>query len=349
MRIWDAVTGAELFNLFGHTDGTTGVELAKDEKTVFTGGRDAQIKQWDVATGALLQTYATGTGPVTEMELSPDGTRLAIAGNSSRIVDAATGALPVSIVVPGGNVLSSLNWSPDGQRLLVGVSAYGNNLLLYDANTGALLRTISGDPDGFVQGVALSPDGHTAACGSGYSRTIRTFRRRRHTVQGVGPGGRLGPVPLLPLAYAADGRLAYGRADATVVMSNCPGHITPYGTGSAGNGGFVPALALSGCATAGGAIHLSVDQALGGSHGLLLFGLGRGSLPFKGSTLLSTRSCRRSCRSCSAARGRATDRSRCRASCRQHSEIVFTLQAWIPGRRRRARLRDDEWREVSVE
>jgi WD40 repeat protein len=287
VRIWDTVTGAELFNLFGHVDGTTGVELANDEKTVFTGGRDARIKQWDVATGALLQTYDSGTGPVTEMELSPDGTRLAIVGNSSRIVDAATGTLQVSLVVPGGNILSSLNWSADGQRLLVGVSNYGDNLLLYDANTGALLRTFSGDPDGFVQGAALSPDGHTATCGSGYSRTIRTFSVDDGTPLKVWDQETgWGPFPLLPLAYAADGRLAYGRADATVVMSNCPGHITTYGTGGPGSGGFVPALALSGCATAGGAITLSIDQALGGSSGFLLFGLGRGSIPFKGSTLL---------------------------------------------------------------
>jgi hypothetical protein len=195
--------------------------------------------------------------------------------------------LLVSLVVPGGNVLSSLNWSTDGQRLLAGVSAYGNNLLLYDANTGALLRTFSGDPDGFVQGVALSPDGHTAACGSGFSRTIRTFSVDDGTAFKVWDKETgWGPFPLLPLAYATDGRLAYGRADATVVMSNCPGHITAYGTGSPGSGGFVPALALSGCATAGGAVTLSIDHALGGSSGLLLLGLGRGAIPLKGSTLL---------------------------------------------------------------
>jgi hypothetical protein len=240
-----------------------------------------------VASGALLQTYGSGTGAIAAMELSPDGLRLATCGDTARIVDAATGTLQASLVVPGGNALSSLNWSSDGQRVLVGVSAYGDNLLLYDANTGALLTTFSGDPDGFVQGVALSPDGHTAACGSGYSRTIRTFF--------VDDGAPLkvwdqetgaGPFPLLPLAYAADGRLAYGRADATVVMSECPGHITTYGAGCPGSGGFVPALALSGCATAGGAITLSIDQALGGSSGFLLLGLGRGSIPLSSCTLL---------------------------------------------------------------
>lgn len=287
VRIWDAGTGSELHVLFGHVDGTTGVELAKDEKSVFTGGRDAQIKQWDVATGALLKTYGSGTGPVAAMELSPDGTRLAICGNTSRIVDAATGTLQASLVVPGGNTLSSVNWSTDGTRVLAGVNAYANNVLLFDSSTGVLLRTLSGDPAGFVQGVALSPDGHTAACGSGYSRTIRTFSVDDGTPFKVWDQETgWGPFPLLPLAYAADGRLFYGRADATVVMSNCPGHITAYGAGCPGSGGFVPALAVSGCATAGGAINLSIDRALGGSNAFLLLGLGRGSKLFKGCTLL---------------------------------------------------------------
>jgi WD40 repeat protein len=287
VRIWDATTGAELHVLFGHPDGTTGVELARDEKTVFTGGRDAKINQWDVATGALLNTYASNTGGVEAMKLSPDGTRLAICGATSRIVDAATGALPVSIVVPGGNTISSLDWSRDGQQLLVGVNAYGNNLLLYDTMSGALLRTFTGDPNGFVQGVALSPDGHTAACGSGYSRTIRTFFVDDGTPLKVWDRETgWGPFPLLPLAYSADGRLAYGRADATVVMSRCPGTITSYGAGCPGSGGFVPALSMSGCATAGGAVTLSIDDALGGSRGFLLLGLGRGSKQLKGCTLL---------------------------------------------------------------
>ncbi|HEX5012280.1 MAG TPA: hypothetical protein VFY71_17970, partial [Planctomycetota bacterium] len=95
-----------------------------------------------------------------------------------------------------------------------------------------------------------------------------------------------GPFPLIALLYTPDGRLAYGRADATVVMSECPGEITAYGAGCAGSGGFVPALGVTGCATAGGAIEVSISQALGGSTAFMLLGLGQGSSPLKGCTLL---------------------------------------------------------------
>ena len=74
--------------------------------------------------------------------------------------------------------------------------------------------------------------------------------------------------------------------DATVVMSECPGEITAYGAGCAGSGGFVPALGVTGCATAGGAMDVSISQALGGSTAFMLLGLGQGSIPLKGCTLL---------------------------------------------------------------
>ena len=86
--------------LFGHVGGPTGVELANDEQTVLTGGRDGNIKRWNVSSGALLQTFSAGVGPVEAMQLSPDGTRLAVAGNTARIIDAATGTLVVPITVP---------------------------------------------------------------------------------------------------------------------------------------------------------------------------------------------------------------------------------------------------------
>jgi len=48
----------------------------------------------------------------------------------------------------------------------------------------------------------------------------------------------------------------------------------------------VPSLDVTGCATAGGAITLDIAQGLGGGTAFLLLGLGQGSIPLKGCTLL---------------------------------------------------------------
>ncbi len=287
LRLWDTATGQTFHVLFGHTEGTTAVDLTDDSTQVVSGGFDGQIKTWSTASGALLKTFPSSVGTVTALALAPGGARLAVCGSALRILDAASGAVQLTLAVPGGSAISSLSWSSDGAHLLAGASAYGDNLHLYDAQTGALVRTFSGDPDGFVQGVALSPDGRFAACGSGYSRSVRTFAVADGTpLKRWDEEAGWGPFPSLPMVYAADARLAYGRADATVVMSACPGAIEAYGAGCAGAGGFVPVLAITGCATPGGALELTIAQGAGGGLAVLALGHGQADIPLLGCTLL---------------------------------------------------------------
>ena len=52
-----------------------------------------------------------------------------------------------------------------------------------------------------------------------------------------------------------------------------------YGDGCVGAGGFVPRLALDGCPRPGAAVTLELDEALGGSTALLLFGTGKAATP----------------------------------------------------------------------
>ena len=287
-RLWSPVTGEQLHVLFGHPGGTTGVALAPDLQTVVTAGRDGLIKLWSTGSGELLETLDPGTGDIEDLDLSPDGSQVVIAAIVAKVVRLSDGAVVQSFAVPGGTAVSTVRWSPNGHRVLVGLNTYGDNLLLFDADTGALLRTFTGDPDGYVQGVAFSPDGHTATCGSGYSRTIRTFSVDNGTPLKLWTKETgWGPFVQLPLVYAADGRFVYGRTDATVVMTATQGAIASYGAGSAGSGGFVPALSVTGNATAGGSLTVKVQQALGGAQAFMLPGAGQGSAPFKGGTLLA--------------------------------------------------------------
>jgi WD40 repeat protein len=288
VRLWSPDTGAELHLLPGHAGGTTAVEFSHDASQVISAGRDGAIKTWSTASGALQKTFPSAVGTVTDLELSSAGDLLAVCGAGLRILDAGTGAVLKTLAVPGGNAVAALAWSPDGTRVLAGLSSYGDNLLLYDAASGALLRTFSGDPDGFVQGVAYAPDGRTVACGSGYSRTLRTFAvEDGEPLKTWDEETGWGPFPQLPLAYGLDGRLVYGRTDATVVMSECPGALEPYGEGCAGAGGFVPVLAAEGCATAAGTLTLAISGAAGGGLAFLVVGASQAALPIFGCTLLA--------------------------------------------------------------
>jgi WD40 repeat protein len=287
IRTWTTANGQQQLVLPGHVGGTTFVALTADAQTILSAGRDGLVKHWNADSGALTGSFNSGAGSIEQGALSPDESTLAVTGNTVRLLNPTSGALLHTLAIPGGTHASSLRFSPDGTRLLVGLEGFGGNLFLFDVASGLLVRSFSGDPDGFVQDVAFSPDGHTVACGSGYSRTVRTFSADDGTALKLyDKETGWGPFPLMALNYSADGRLAIGRADATVVMSECEGLIETYGVGCPGSGGFVPALGASGCATAGGALTLSISGGLGGANAFLLLGLGQGSLPLKGCTLL---------------------------------------------------------------
>lgn len=87
-------------------------------------------------------------------------------------------------------------------------------------------------------------------------------------------------------AIAAQPGLQDG-VDLVDYSDECPGSITGHGSGCPGSGGFVPQLTLTGCPVAGGSLQLTVDQGLGGSTALLLFGLVPAAIPVGGGCTLN--------------------------------------------------------------
>jgi WD40 repeat protein len=112
---------------------------------------------------------------VPALGFSPDGGELAIAGYKEvRRFRVPSGAGDPAI---GGlsDQVRALAWSPDGKLLAAGGGTPGafGELVLIDATTGAVVRTLDGHRD-YVYSVAFSPDGkRLASCG--YDRQIRIW------------------------------------------------------------------------------------------------------------------------------------------------------------------------------
>ncbi len=68
------------------------------------------------------------------------------------------------------------------------------------------------------------------------------------------------------------------NAGSAHVISVVCGNATPYGAGCAGSGGFVPAISISGCPTQGGDVTFTLANALGGTFGVMFFGIGQETL-----------------------------------------------------------------------
>ena len=75
--------------------------------------------RWNLPEGALARL---GKGAISEVAYSPDGTRLAVAGNiGTWLYDAATGA-EVALLTGHTNYVRSVSFSPDGTTLASGGS-----------------------------------------------------------------------------------------------------------------------------------------------------------------------------------------------------------------------------------
>ena len=128
---------------------------------------------YDAQTGHELVQFAGHTDTVTvhNVAFRPDGKTIVSAGTSYdqtiRIWDVNTGRNLRTFKYQVFDVA----FSPDGKMIVSG--SPDKNLYLLDADTGKLVRTLSGHTD-FVWSVAFSPDGKTIASRS-QDKTIRLW------------------------------------------------------------------------------------------------------------------------------------------------------------------------------
>jgi WD40 repeat protein len=195
VRAWDVTdpetdTGPECLPPLGrHPNGVRSLAFSPDGVSLASAGPDGAVRVWTAATGQqphpLLalsppppvlgvlvnaRVAATGSetltlrghrGAVACVAFSPDGKRLASAGDDRTVTvrDATTGQDVYTLHVPAGPV-RGVAYSADGQRL---AAASGNHTVtVWDAASRREIRAFQGD-GAVIAGVAFSPDGRWLA------------------------------------------------------------------------------------------------------------------------------------------------------------------------------------------
>jgi len=172
VRVWDALTGAELMALNGHTDWVTSIAFSSDGTRIVSGSSDQSVRVWDALTGAELMALNGHTDWVTSVAFSSDGTRI-VSGSSDQSVwvwDALTGAELTALNSHTGSV-TSVAFSNDGTRIVSG--SKDQSVRVWDASMGAELMALNGHTN-WVTSVAFSSDGTRIVSGSG-DQSVRVW------------------------------------------------------------------------------------------------------------------------------------------------------------------------------
>jgi WD40 repeat protein len=192
MKLWDAAAGTLVHTFAGHTGDVISVAFSPVGRRVLSLGYDNTIKLWDAATGGLVHTFEEQSGQILVAAFSPDGSRvLSASATTIKLWDAATGTPLLTIDAHPAMIAQRLptvgpsskgssrprrpvdrtyvywdnKWvafSPDGS--LIGSRGASNTMKLWDAATGALVRTFEGHSRS-VNSVAFSPDGRRVLSG----------------------------------------------------------------------------------------------------------------------------------------------------------------------------------------
>jgi len=164
VKVWDALTGREVFTLPGTRPGDPeffGVAFSPNGRYLVTGRLNGNVQVWDARTGEEVGTLGTHERALRGVVFSRDGRHLATvsADGLVKLWDATRldEKQEARLILQGRLLGPCLNvaFSPDGRRLATGGEE--NTVKIWDVKNGQELKTLRGH-NGDIYTVAFSPD-----------------------------------------------------------------------------------------------------------------------------------------------------------------------------------------------
>jgi WD40 repeat protein len=217
VRLWDATTGKEVWQMTGHTGPVVRVVFGPEGRAV-SGGTDGTVRVWDLQTG---KQSAVLTGHTNTVRFVAYSDRARVAATSSydgsiRLWNLETNKEIRTLAGHGGpDDLMSLCFSPDGKYLLA--PAADLSLRVVDVATGKELKRIRTT---HAYCAAWSPDGKRIVTGGLFDKAVRVWDtesgRMLHSYEGHTGG-------VTCVTFFPDGkRIASASVDGTARVWRAP-------------------------------------------------------------------------------------------------------------------------------
>ena len=171
LKLWNVADGMLVRTITpGHSDTVFGLDFSPDGTLLASGAADRIVKVFDVATGALANSFEGHTHHVLDVAWRGDGKMLASAGADCVIKfwDYASGD-QLRATPPMEKEATSVTFVGVTNKL---VASWGDRAVrLYNSDTGNVDRTFGGATD-FLYAATVTPDGKTILAGGQESKLL---------------------------------------------------------------------------------------------------------------------------------------------------------------------------------
>jgi WD40 repeat protein len=144
MKIWNARTGEEIFNLQANAAIVGSVAYSPDGNLVARAVRNGGIVIWDARSGQLLETIPDA--PANQIAFHPDSKRVACAAGDSVILREARGGKILLTIKAHQTSVRQMMFTADGKRLFT--TGGEGNMRIWDTETGQELLTLKNAAQG---------------------------------------------------------------------------------------------------------------------------------------------------------------------------------------------------------
>ena len=163
VRVWDASTGKQLFELdkeSRHGKIVYSAYFSPDNSRIVTASEDGTARIWDTASGKMLFTLTGHLTSVRSAAFNRNGDRIVTASEDKtvKVWDVATGKQLFELDKESQHkgIVYSAYFSPSGDRILS--SGGDKKVKVWDATTGRMIFELA-EHDDSVRGAAFSPNG----------------------------------------------------------------------------------------------------------------------------------------------------------------------------------------------